>query len=154
MDTKFSIAVHALILISESPNPISSDQMAQSVGTNAGYIRKIPALLKKAEIVNSHRGVSGYHLTVASKQLTLLQVYQAVMEESKPHLLNIHQNPNDRCIVGSRIKLILTDMFADIEEDFGVGITIKGKIPVSNHNNLQNGFQNIGQGRIQLTFNP
>lgn len=118
MGTKFSIAVHALILISESPNPISSDQMAQSVGTNAGYIRKIPALLKKAEIVNSHRGVSGYHLTVASKQLTLLQVYQAVMEESKPHLLNIHQNPNDRCIVGSRIKLILTDMFADIEEDF------------------------------------
>ena len=48
MDTKFSIAVHALILISESPNPISSDQMAQSVGTNASYIRKIPALLKKA----------------------------------------------------------------------------------------------------------
>ena len=42
----------------------------------------------------------------------------------------------------------------DITEDFGVGITIKGKIPVSNHNNLQNGFQNIGQGRIQLTFNP
>ena len=68
--------------------------------------------------MNSHRGVSGYHLTVASKQLTLLQVYQAVMEESKPHLVNIHQNPNDRCIVGSRIKLILTDMFTDIEEGF------------------------------------
>lgn len=50
MDTKFSIAVHALILISESPNPISSDQMAQSVGTNAGYIRKIPALLKKRRL--------------------------------------------------------------------------------------------------------
>lgn len=52
-------------------------------------------------------------------------------------------------------KRLLEDTAAtDIEEDFGVGITIKGKIPVSNHNNLQNGFQNIGQGRIQLTFNP
>ena len=56
MDTKFSVAIHVLILISASPNPINSDQMTESVGTNAGYIRKIPALLKKARIVGSHRG--------------------------------------------------------------------------------------------------
>ena len=42
----------------------------------------------------------------------------------------------------------------DITEDFGVGITIKGKIPLSMHDILQKGFQNIGQRRIQLTFNP
>ena len=42
----------------------------------------------------------------------------------------------------------------DITEDFGVGITIKGKIPLSMHDILQKGFQNIGQGRIQHTFNP
>ena len=40
----------------------------------------------------------------------------------------------------------------DITEDFGVGITIKGKIPLSMHDILQKGFQNSGQGRIQLTF--
>ena len=40
----------------------------------------------------------------------------------------------------------------DITEDFGVGITIKGKIPLSMHDILQKGFQNIGQGIIQLTF--
>ena len=40
----------------------------------------------------------------------------------------------------------------DITEDFGVGITITGKIPLSMHDILQKGFQNIGQGRIQLTF--
>ena len=40
----------------------------------------------------------------------------------------------------------------DITEDFGVEITIKGKIPLSMHDILQKGFQNIGQGRIQLTF--
>lgn len=40
----------------------------------------------------------------------------------------------------------------DITEDFGVGITIKGKIPLSMHDILQKCFQNIGQGRIQLTF--
>ena len=82
MDTKFSVAVHALILISESPTPINSEQMAESVGTNASYIRKILALLKKAEIVDGHKEVSGYSLSVAPEQLTLLQVYQAVTEES------------------------------------------------------------------------
>ena len=31
MDTKFSVAVHILILISEAPNPLNSDQIAGSV---------------------------------------------------------------------------------------------------------------------------
>ncbi|MDD6615889.1 MAG: Rrf2 family transcriptional regulator [Lachnospiraceae bacterium] len=118
MDTKFSVAVHVLILISESPNPLNSDQMAGSVGTNASYIRKILALLKKAEIVDGHRGISGYSLTVAPEQLTLLQIYQAVMEESDIHLLDIHQNPGDQCIVGRHIRPALTEMFTDIEDAF------------------------------------
>ena len=118
MDTKFSVAVHVLILISESSNPISSDQMAESVGTNASYIRKILALLKKAGIVDGHRGISGYSLTAAPEQLTLLQVYQAVTEKPTLHLLDIHQNPNDLCVVGRHIKPVLTGMFADIEEGF------------------------------------
>lgn len=118
MDTKFSVAVHVLILISESPNPMNSDQMAGSVGTNASYIRKILALLKKAEIVDGHRGISGYSLTVAPEQLTLLQIYQTVMEESKIHLLDIHQNPSDQCIVGRHIRPVLTGMFTDIEDAF------------------------------------
>ena len=118
MDTKFSVAVHILILISQSPTPINSEQMAESVGTNPSYIRKILSLLKKAGIVDGHRGISGYSLIVAPEQLTLLQVYQAVTEEPKLHLLDIHQNPNDRCIVGHHIKPVLTDMFADIEYSF------------------------------------
>lgn len=118
MDTKFSVAVHVMILISESPTPMNSDQMAESVGTNASYIRKILALLKKAEIVDGRRGISGYSMTAAPEQLTLLQVYQAVTEEQKLHLLDIHQNPDDRCIVGRHIKPVLTGMFEDIEEDF------------------------------------
>ena len=103
MDTKFSVAVHVLILISESPTPINSEQMAESVGTNASYIRKILALLKKAEIVDGHRGIRGYSLLVVPEQLTLLQVYQAVTEEPMLHFLDIHQNPNDLCIVGHHI---------------------------------------------------
>ena len=125
MDTKFSVAVHVLILISEASNPISSDQMAGSVGTNASYIRKILALLKKGEIVNGQRGIGGYSLTVAPEQLTLLQIYQAVMEEPKIHLLDIHQNPSDQCIVGRYIRPVLTGMFADMEDTFARSLSGK-----------------------------
>ena len=125
MDTKFSVAVHVLILISESPAPMTSDQMAGSVGTNASYIRKILSLLKKAGIVDGHRGIGGYSLTVASEQLTLLQIYQAVMEEPKVHLLDIHQNSSDQCIVGRHIRPVLSGMFMDIEEVFAQ--TLSGK---------------------------
>ena len=125
MDTKFSVAVHVLILISESPTPINSEQMAESVGTNASYIRKILALLKKAEIVDGHRGMSGYSLSVSPEQLTLLQVYQAVMEDPQIHLLDIHQNSSDQCIVGRHIRPVLTDMFADIEQAFARSLADK-----------------------------
>ena len=118
MDMKFSVAVHVLILISESPTPINSDQMAMSIGTNASYVRKILALLKKAGIVDGHRGISGYTLMITPEQLTLLQIYQAVMEQPKPHLLDIHQNSSDRCVVGRYIRPVLSGMFSGVEDAF------------------------------------
>lgn len=131
MDTKFSVAVHILILISESPLPINSDQMAESVGTNASYIRKILALLRKADIVEGHRGVSGYGMNVSPEQLTLLQIYQAVTEETKVHILDIHRNPNDKCIVGHHIQPVLSGVFEDLEDTFAkslAGKTLAGCI--------------------------
>ncbi len=125
MGTKFSVAVHVLILISESPPPINSDQMAESVGTNASYVRKILALLKKAGIVDGHRGIGGCTMLIPSEQLTLLQIYQAVMEQPKPHLLDIHQNPNDRCVVGRHIRSVLTDMFGEVEYAFAHSLAEK-----------------------------
>ena len=118
MDTKFSVAVHILILISEAPKPLNSDQIACSVGTNASYIRKILSLLKKSGMIDSHRGVSGYVLTTTPERITLLGIYQAVMDEPQIHLLDIHQNPNDQCVVGRHIRPMLTGMFEEIEEVF------------------------------------
>ena len=118
MDTRFSVAVHVLVLISEASAPMTSDQMAESVGTNASYVRKILTFLKRAEIVNGQRGIGGYSLRVAPEQLTLLQIYQAVMEESRIHLLDVHQNSSDQCVVGRHIRPMLSELFADIEEAF------------------------------------
>lgn len=116
MDIRFSSAIHTLILIAESEKPLTSGDIAGSVGTNASYIRKIIGLLKKKDIIESHRGVSGFALKPKAEELTLLQIYQAVNETERVRLFDLHRNPNDRCIVGRHIEPVLTDLFAEMEE--------------------------------------
>ena len=118
MDNKFSSAIHTLILIAESDKPLTSEDIARSVGTNASYIRKIIGLLKKRDIIESHRGVSGFLLKPKSEDLTLLKIYQAVNETEHPCLFDLHQNPSDECIVGRHIKPVLTGLFVEIEDTF------------------------------------
>ena len=77
MDVKFSVAIHTLVMISESEKALSSQALATSVGTNASYIRKIISLLKTAGLVSSHQGRSGYQLTKSPEEITLLEIYYA-----------------------------------------------------------------------------
>lgn len=117
MDTKFSSAIHALILISESETPMNSDQIAASVGTNPSYIRKLTTRLSKAGIIEGHRGISGFRLRQKPEQISLLDIYKAVMETDSLHLFDLHQNPNDACIVGHNIRPVLGSMFRGMERD-------------------------------------
>lgn len=116
MDTKFSSAIHMLILISEAEIPMTSEEIAVSVGTNASYIRKVTGLLKKKGIIESRQGASGYQLLIKPEELTLYEVYRAVSETEQVHVFDLHQNPNDQCIVGKHIRPVLTDVFRTIEE--------------------------------------
>ena len=115
MDTRFSSALHMLIMISEAETPMTSEQMANSVGTNPTYIRKIAGLLKKAGIIDSSQGRSGFTLLIPAEQLTLCRIYQAVNESEAVHLFDLHQNPNDECIVGKHIKPVLENEFSSLE---------------------------------------
>lgn len=116
MDTRFSSAIHTLIMIAGAETPMTSDQIAESVGTNASYIRKITGLLKKQGIIDSRQGISGFTLLVEPEELSLLAIYQAIAETEQVHVFDLHQNPNDECIVGRHIQLVLTDVFRGIEE--------------------------------------
>ncbi|MBQ7372310.1 MAG: Rrf2 family transcriptional regulator [Blautia sp.] len=116
MDTRFSSAIHILILISEAEMPMTSEEIAESVGTNASYIRKVTGLLKRKGIIESKRGISGFQLAVSPEQLLLYDVYQAVSETDQVHVFDLHQNPNDQCIVGRHIRPVLSDVFRGVEE--------------------------------------
>ena len=116
MDTKFSSAIHMLIMIAGADRPMSSEQIAESVGTNASYIRKLAGLLKKQGILESRQGISGFTLLIEPEQLSLRRVYQAITETERVHVFDLHQNPNDACIVGRHIRPVLSEVFREIEE--------------------------------------
>lgn len=116
MDTRFSSAIHTLIMIAGAKTPMTSDQIAESVGTNASYIRKITGLLKKQGIIDSRQGISGFTLLMEPEELSLLRIYQAIAETERVHVFDLHQNPNDECIVGRHIRPVLSDVFRGIEE--------------------------------------
>ncbi|MGA9519609.1 MAG: Rrf2 family transcriptional regulator [Trichococcus sp.] len=115
MDTKFSVAIHILVMITESERSLSSQALAISVGTNASYIRKVIGLLKKAELISSQQGKGGYKLTKAPNQISLLDIYYATQEINRVNLFQMHQNPNETCPVGQHIEGALTSIFSEVE---------------------------------------
>ena len=116
-DTRFPSALHLLVLVSEAEASMSSEQMAISMGTNASYVRKLSGSLRKAGIVESHRGSAGLRLVPDAAELTLLDVYLAACETDHVELFDLHRNPSDQCIVGRHIAPVLGDMFKELEEE-------------------------------------
>ena len=116
MDTRFSSAIHILIMIAGSEQPLTSEMLAQSVGTNPSYIRKVTGLLKRNGILDSHPGIPGFSLQITAKKLSLYMIYRAVYDAEQVHVFDLHQNPNDQCIVGRHIQPVLTDTFREIEQ--------------------------------------
>ncbi|PTI76819.1 Rrf2 family transcriptional regulator [Staphylococcus succinus] len=112
MDTKFSVAVHILIMFSEAKNKITSETIAQSVNTNASYIRKVIALLKDDALLIRHQGSFSYSLGKPNDEMTLLDIYQAV---KPPKLLHTHQNSNPDCPVGGPINSVLDPIVSHAE---------------------------------------
>ena len=64
MDTRFSVAVHSLILIAKSDIPLTSEQIAASAGVNPSYVRKILTSLRNAGIISAHRGIRGIRMRI------------------------------------------------------------------------------------------
>ncbi|WP_201709747.1 Rrf2 family transcriptional regulator [Streptococcus salivarius] len=115
MDTKFSVALHILTMISESKETLSSQALAESVGTNASYIRKVIVLLKNAGLIQSHQEKTGYQLSKSPKDITLLNIYFATQEVSHISLFPVHQNSNPDCPVGKHIQGAVSPLFASAE---------------------------------------
>ncbi|WP_215113157.1 Rrf2 family transcriptional regulator [Exiguobacterium sp. s63] len=112
ISSRFSVAIHMLTLVALSPpEVISSDFLARSVNTNPALIRKIMAMLKKAELIQVKPGVAGATLTKTLTDISLLEIYQAVAVVEPNELFGIHEKPNPDCPIGRNIQATIEPIF-------------------------------------------
>ncbi len=112
INTRLSVAIHILALVAFN-SKLSSEQIADSVTTNPVVIRRISSNLKKAGLLTSRAGVSGFSLTRDPKDITLLDIYKAVNLEKE--LFSIHDKPNPDCPVGKTIQGTLDVTFESVQ---------------------------------------
>lgn len=116
INTKCSIALHCLVLISEfhDRTKVTSELLAQSTGCNSAAIRSILSALQKAGIISVARGIGGAHLIRKPEDITMWEVYHALEPEGLAHFIGLHPNPSDQCPVGRCIETVLTDAYKEI----------------------------------------
>jgi Rrf2 family protein len=113
--SRFAVAVHVLTLMAWADDePLKSEQVAESVNTNAVVIRRMLCELAEAKLVVSQSGaMGGSKLAREPEQITLLDIYQAV--ESRG-VFSLHRHPPSRnCPVGVNIGTVLNQVLDEVD---------------------------------------
>jgi len=118
-NSRMTIAVHALAWMALAQRQghavLTSNQVADSVNTNPVIIRRCLGDLRQAGLVSVRHGAgAGWSLARAPAEITLLEVYDAVGQES-PFGLH-HTEPNLDCPVGNGIRPALGHVYGQIEQ--------------------------------------
>jgi Rrf2 family protein len=117
--SRYTIALHILTwlaLWSEKDEFFPSDRIANSVGTSPVFLRRILGQLSKAGLVLVQHGGTGagWKLARRPKEISLLDVYEAVVQT--PLFEMHHSQPNPGCIIGQGIQPALKQVYEDSEE--------------------------------------
>ena len=109
------MAVHVLTLMAwADEESLKSEQVAESVQTNAVVIRRILCELAESGLVVSQTGaMGGSRLARTPNDITLLDIYQAV---ESPGVFALHRHPpSQRCPVGVNIGTVLNEVFDEVD---------------------------------------
>jgi DNA-binding IscR family transcriptional regulator len=144
--TQFSVAIHILCFLEFfNSSRITSELLATSVNANPAVIRRLMRKLTQAGFIVSTLGTNA-KITLArpANQLTLLDVYRAIVKKEHDDLFMIHKNTNLNCPVGSKIPNLLngtyTQVQATLEKELSV-ITIEKLVKnIANWNSNPNEF--------------
>lgn len=114
--SRLPVAVHILLAIVEfdGREKTTSTFLAGSVNVNPVIIRNTLGQLKAAGFVTIRAGEGGASLAKEPKDITLLDVFDAV--EKKEDLFHFHENPNPDCPVGKNVHAVLDRRLFAIQE--------------------------------------
>ncbi|MBO0213654.1 Rrf2 family transcriptional regulator [Vibrio sp. Vb2880] len=112
LDSRLSRVLHILLHLVKQP--MTSEQFATMLGTNAVVIRRTMAGLRDAGYVTSTKGQGGgWTLSCDLQRVTLLDIYQAVGE---PKIFSIgFDNVNPNCVVEKAVNASLRDVLHEAE---------------------------------------
>lgn len=107
MNTRFAVATHILIVLRmQGGEPVTSELIASSVNTNPSLVRRLLSQLARAGLTMSQMGTGGGALLARpADEITLLDVYRAVDEETG--VIPLHKAPNPNCPIGRNIQNVL-----------------------------------------------
>jgi Predicted transcriptional regulator len=116
-DTRLAVATHILALLSFAGKEYrSSDLLALSVNTNPVVVRRLTSQLKKAGLVEVRRRLGGTTLNRRPEDITLLDVYKAVVPKTSACPFYLHRTPNCDCYIGRNIHEALETPFAMVNQ--------------------------------------
>lgn len=114
--TQFAVAIHVLAILAKynGDEMIKSEDIAESVNTNAVVIRRLLCNLQQANLVVSQKGATGgTRLLKDAKEINLNEIYRAV---SPGDVFALHrQKPSQNCPVGKNIESVLCHLQKDID---------------------------------------
>jgi DNA-binding IscR family transcriptional regulator len=113
-DSRLSSVLHALLHMAEQEGPVTSDTLAQCLGTNPVVVRRTMGYLREAGIVASDRGhAGGWRIQADLGAITLRQLHEALGEPAMFAIGNRHEAPE--CLVEQSVNAALEDTFAEAE---------------------------------------
>ena len=116
-DTRLSDVLHVLLHLGHVKEPVTSEVLAKSMGTNPAVFRRTMAGLRDAGYVNSGKGHGGgWLLARPLGEITLLDVYSALGHPSLFAIGSRTRHPG--CLVQKKVNEVLDDTMAQAEALF------------------------------------
>jgi Rrf2 family transcriptional regulator, repressor of oqxAB len=117
IDLRFSTALQMVLgvaLADKDDFRCTSRTLAEGLGTNASFVRKllIPLTREGMIVVAIGKG-GGLHLGRAAEQITLRDLYLAVMEDKR--ILVAREDIPSRCSISANINEFFTEVTTDAE---------------------------------------
>lgn len=116
-DTRLSDVLHVMLHLHQVSEPLTSEVLARSLGTNPAVFRRTMASLREAGLVSSSKGHGGgWRLARPLGEITLLAVYEAL---GRPSLFAIgNRNSHPDCLVETNVNRVMEDTMAAAEALF------------------------------------
>ena len=117
ISSRFTVALHIFTCVDtfKDEYKVTSDFLAESIGTNPVIIRKILTQLQGAGLITVARGTGGIKPTRDLSDISFYDVYQAIEPLEGGDLFRLHENPSPDCPVGRNIHALLDEKLRAIQ---------------------------------------